>query len=71
MGYFVLPEHCWLEENYRPMHKRFSAFLGTHQSSEEAKAIVAAEEREIDLYERYKPYESYGFYEARKTSDRS
>lgn len=53
------------------MHKRFSAFLGTHQSSEEAKAIVAAEEREIDLYERYKPYESYGFYEARKTSDRS
>jgi ubiquinone/menaquinone biosynthesis C-methylase UbiE len=66
MGYFVLPEHCWLDQYYRPMQARFENFLNRHENSEEARAIVAAEQREIDLYETYKDYISYGFYVAKK-----
>jgi SAM-dependent methyltransferase len=71
LGYFVLPERCWLDAYYRPMQKRFAAFLKAHDSSDSAKAIVAAEEREMDLYERYRLHMSYGYYIARKNRDES
>ncbi len=67
LGYFVLPETCWLESYYRPMQQRFPAFLSAHQNSVEARTLVAAEEAEIALYERYRQYYGYGFYVARKT----
>ena len=66
VGYFVLPESCWIDQYYRPMQARFEAFLNRNGNSEEARAIVAAEQREIDLYERYKAHVSYGVYVARK-----
>jgi ubiquinone/menaquinone biosynthesis C-methylase UbiE len=66
MGYFILPEHCWLENYYRPMQNRFTGFLNRNGNSEEAQAVVEAENREIELYEKYKPYYSYGVYIARK-----
>jgi SAM-dependent methyltransferase len=66
IGYFVLPEHCWLENYYRPMHNSFEDFLNRHGNSEKARAIVEAENREIELYEKYKAYYSYGVYIARK-----
>jgi len=69
LGYFVLPERCWLDAYYRPLQQRFPAFLAAHDSSRAAKAIIAEEKREIDLYERYREYISYGFYIARKTPD--
>jgi len=69
LGYFVLPEHCWLDAYYRPMQKRFAAFLEAHGSSDSAKATVAAEKREIDLYERYRLHVGYGYYIAQKTCD--
>ncbi|MGM0456910.1 MAG: SAM-dependent methyltransferase, partial [Cyanobacteriota bacterium] len=65
VGYFVLPEQCWLNEYYRPMQARFEEFLTRHENSDEARAIVAAEQREIDLYETYKSYIGYGVYIAR------
>jgi len=71
LGYFVLPEPCWPDGYYRQMQACFPTFLAAHQLSEAAKAIVAAEEREIDLYERFQAYVGYGFYIARKTSDQS
>jgi SAM-dependent methyltransferase len=49
LGYFVLPERCWLDAYYRPMQRRFAAFLQAHDSSDAAKAVVAAEQREMDL----------------------
>jgi ubiquinone/menaquinone biosynthesis C-methylase UbiE len=67
VGYFVLPEHCWLDQYYRPMQASFEDFLNRNQNSEEARAIVAAEQREIYLYETYKAYISYGVYVAKKT----
>lgn len=67
LGYFVLPEHCWLENYYRPLQQRFPAFLAKHGSSDAATAVVADEEVEIALYERYRAFVSYGFYIARMT----
>lgn len=66
IGYFVLPEECWLEEYYAPMENRFEEFLSRHGNSEEARAIVDTERKEIDLYRRYKAYYSYGVYIAQK-----
>ena len=66
VGYFVLPEQCWLDAYYRPLQQRFGAFLARHGHSDAARAVVAAEQREIDLYERHRDFVSYGFYIARK-----
>lgn len=66
IGYFPLPERCWLDNYYWPMRQRFPAFLHRHPASAAARAIVAAEENEISLYERYSAFVSYGYYIARK-----
>jgi len=66
IGYFVLPEHCWLDNYYRPMQSSFAEFLNRNDNSEEAQAIVNAEKNEIALYEKYKAYYGYGVYIARK-----
>jgi len=66
IGYFPLAEHCWLDNYYRPMQQRFPAFLDRHENSPAARAIVAAEEEEISLYERHSSFVSYGYYIARR-----
>jgi len=66
IGYFVLPETCWLDAYYRPLEQRLQGFLEDHGSSEAAGAIVESEQTEIGLYERYRDYVSYGYYIARK-----
>ena len=66
MGYFFLPVHCWLDNYYRPMQNSFKDFLDRNGNSEEARAIVEAENREIEMYEKYKTHYSYGVYIARK-----
>tara|TARA_R110002049_G_scaffold23490_58_gene82873 strand:- start:543 stop:1298 length:756 start_codon:yes stop_codon:yes gene_type:complete len=68
IGYFVLPGHCWLDNYYEPMRRRFDAFLSRNGNSAEARAIVEAERHEIALYEKYKAYFSYGVYIARKSN---
>jgi len=69
IGYFVLPEQCWLDNYYRPLQARFADFLSRHGNSEAAAAIVAAEQHEIALYERYSAFIGYGHYLARRTAD--
>lgn len=66
IGYFVLPEYCWLDNYYLPMQNSFNDFLNRNGSSEEARAIVEAENREIELYEKFRTYYSYGVYIAKK-----
>ena len=70
IGYFPLPERCWLDNYYRPMQRRFPAFLRRHPASAAARAIVSAEEHEISLYERYSAFVGYGYYIARKVAAR-
>jgi SAM-dependent methyltransferase len=69
VGYFPLPEHCWLDNYYRPMQRRFADFLSRHHHSAAARAVVEAETKEIALYERYSTFFSYGYYVARRTAD--
>ncbi|MEL6829398.1 MAG: class I SAM-dependent methyltransferase [Pseudomonadota bacterium] len=66
LGYFVLPQACWKENYYSPLQVEHAAFLERHQHSEAAKAIIVAEQSEIDLYEAYREYFGYGFYIAQK-----
>ncbi len=66
LGYFVLPEHCWLDNYYRPMQSSFSEFLARNINNEQAQTIVDAEKTEIALYEKFKKYYSYGVYIAKK-----
>ncbi|WP_397534916.1 class I SAM-dependent methyltransferase [Roseateles sp.] len=68
LGYFALPESSWLDAYYRPLQARFAAFLAAHQGSAQAQAVVDEHVREMELYERYRAYFSYGFYIARKLS---
>ena len=66
MGYFVLPEHCWLDNYYRPLQAGFNGFLQRHHHSEAARAVVAEHEHEIALYEAHKAFFSYGVYVAQR-----
>ena len=65
-GYFLLPFCCWQEPYYGPLRERFPAFLDRHGHSPQAAAIVAAEEEEMALYQRYGQFYSYGMYVAAK-----
>ena len=48
------------------MQNSFKDFLSRNGNSEEARAIVEMETREIELYVKYKAHYSYGVYVARK-----
>lgn len=66
MGYFVLPENCWLENYYHPLRDQLPEFIARHQGDATTAMIAEAEEAEAALYETYKAYYSYGVYVARK-----
>ncbi len=66
IGYFVLPQRCWLDHYYRPLQARFDDFLRRHGHSEAARAIVSGEEHEIRLYEAHYAHFGYGMYVARR-----
>ncbi|MCG8381180.1 MAG: class I SAM-dependent methyltransferase [Gammaproteobacteria bacterium] len=66
LGYFALPEDCWLDHYYRPLQAGFEDFLTRNSNSADAQAIVDAERQEIALYEAHKTHYSYGVYIAKK-----
>jgi len=66
VAYFILSDHCWLNNYYRPIQNSFSEFLARNANSEDAQSIVEAEKKEISFYEKYKNYFSYGVYIAKK-----
>ena len=69
VGYFILPEECWLDNYYNPIEERFDEFLNKHNNSDIAKRIVEAEKEEIRKYKKYKSYLSYGFYIAKRNEN--
>ncbi len=69
LGYFPLPEHCWMDNYYRPTAKRIPAFLDEHDHSDAAQAIADMEQAEVALYQKYRAYVGYGFYIACRTED--
>ncbi len=53
------------------MEMRFNEFLERHNHSLEAKKLVENDEKEIEIYKKYKEYFSYGFYVMKKISRRN
>lgn len=66
VGYFYLSQDSWIETYYKPMQARFENFLKRNNNSELARKVVEDNQAEIDLYQKFKEYYSYGFYIARK-----
>lgn len=66
VGYFYLGQDSWIENYYKPMEERFEAFLKRNDNSQLARKVVNDNQTEIDLYQKFKNYFSYGFYIARK-----
>ena len=66
VGYFYLNQDSWFETYYKPLQARFEDFLKRNGNSELARKIVEDNQAEIDLYQKFKDYYSYGFYIARK-----
>lgn len=66
VGYYFLSQDSWIETYYKPMQARFKSFLERNNNSELARKVVEDSQAEIDLYQRFKDYYSYGFYIARK-----
>ena len=66
VGYFTLRQDSWSKNYYQPLQQSFEAFLEKHHYSEMAKAVVQENQKEIELYEKYKAFYSYGFYIAQK-----
>ena len=66
VGYFYLHQDSWLETYNKPMQARFENFLKRNNHSPLARKVVEDHQAEIDLYQRFKDYYSYGFYLARK-----
>lgn len=66
VGYFYLSQHSWIQGYYQPLQSSFEAFLQRQNHSELAQKVVNDNQFEIDLYQKFKDYYSYGFYLARK-----
>jgi len=64
-GYFNLSQDSWIDNYYKPMEARFGDFLTRNDYSELAQKVVKDTQMEIDLYQKYKDYYSYGFYISR------
>lgn len=55
-----------MKNYYEPIKNRLQKFLERHNNSESAKQIYESSIEEIEIYEKYKDYYSYGFYIAKK-----
>lgn len=66
LGHFILPDNCWLDNYYNPLIKSHSNFLKQFGDVDIAHRIVETDKKEVEFYQRYKDYYSYGFYIAQK-----
>ncbi len=65
-AYFYLPEESWMHNYYQPIRANFEEFLKRNGNSDLALAVVDGYKKEIEMYQKYKAYYSYGFYIAKK-----
>lgn len=63
---FVLPENCWTTNYYAPMQTVQRIFLERHRGETAAELFVREQQREAELYARYKDCYGYVFYIGRK-----
>ena len=65
-AYFHLSQECWWEHFYLPLLQELDLFTTRHSTSSIAQEIAANQRLEIQHYQRFKDYYSYGFFVARK-----
>jgi ubiquinone/menaquinone biosynthesis C-methylase UbiE len=63
---FILPENCWTEHYYIPQIPAHEAFLKKYPSNITAEELVASQQHETALYNKYKAYYGYTFYIGKK-----
>ena len=66
VDHFILPQSSWIDNYYSPMEKSFDGFLNRHSRSAEAANLIDDLKKEIEQYDKYKKYYSYGFYIAKR-----
>ncbi|SET01088.1 SAM-dependent methyltransferase [Thalassotalea agarivorans] len=67
LGYFPLPEYCWVDNYFQPLVERFDSFKAQFpEKSSEVDALIEEQQQEISMYQKYKAYWSYGVYVAEK-----
>ena len=66
VAHFILPEYCWLDNYYAPMHNRMQKFLKENNNSEDAKQFVDRMKEERKMYQQYKSYYGYVFFIGQK-----
>jgi cyclopropane fatty-acyl-phospholipid synthase-like methyltransferase len=66
VGYFYLPESSWIDNYYQPIQEGLDDFLQRNNHSKMAMEIADGDRSEIEKYQNYKDYLSYGFYIARR-----
>ena len=64
-AFFTLPAECWTREYYAPLKDRMPAFLDRHNHSAEAQVVVDETLTEIQIFERYSDWYSYGVFVAK------
>lgn len=65
-GYFNLDPSSWIDTYYKPLEDSFEAFLDRHEHAKNAVEVIEEYRFEIDQYQEYKEFFSYGFYIAKK-----
>lgn len=63
---FILPEACWTTHFYEPQVQGRKDFLEKYPDNPAVKIFLENEEREAELYAKYKDYYGYVFYIGKK-----
>lgn len=63
---FPLPAASWTDGYYAPLRERLPGFRQRHAGDEDALAVAAMTEREIELFETYSAFYGYAFYVLRR-----
>lgn len=63
---FILPENCWIENFYIPQIAAQEKFLKKYSGCKTAEDFIANEQREAELYYKYKEFYGYVFYIGKK-----
>jgi SAM-dependent methyltransferase len=66
VGHFALPEAAWWDDYYSPLEQRLARFRESYHEQPQARALIEAEQREIEMYRRCAAYYGYVFYIMRK-----
>ncbi|MEJ2041192.1 MAG: class I SAM-dependent methyltransferase [Desulfosarcinaceae bacterium] len=61
LGYFTLPESCWLKDFYVPLEQRIQLFRKTWAEDPERMAVADAIQLEIEIYRKHSRYYGYVF----------